>query len=175
MTTLKQLAQLSYATYDLRCLTFYLQTLSFVLEIPDNSVLSFWAAAVPPGGMCAIFARHSHPPLHLMPPALPLSENTPDPAQHTPAVLVALSPTQLGQIEVHLNVKRLTLQCQSCCIYISYPFLWQSGAEQIAPLSLLPFLWPSVSIELAVDSATRGHSGPRSPYCYKSRSNTQVF
>jgi hypothetical protein len=41
-------------------------------------------------------------------PASPLSENTPDPPLHTPAALVFLSPTQLGQIEIHMKMKNLT-------------------------------------------------------------------
>lgn len=72
-------------------------------------MLSFLAAAVPPGGMWSRWPFHSHPSFHLTPPASPLSENTPDPLLHTPAVLVFLSPTQLGQIEVDMKVKLLTL------------------------------------------------------------------
>ena len=68
-------------------------------------MLSFSAAAVPPSGMWSRFACHSHPPFSLTPPASPLSENTTDPLLHTPAVLVFLSPTQIGQIEVHMNMK----------------------------------------------------------------------
>jgi len=68
-------------------------------------MLSFSAAAVPPGGMWSSWGCHSHPPFRLIPPASPLSENTTDPLLHTPAVLVVLSPTQIRQIEVHMNMK----------------------------------------------------------------------
>lgn len=76
-----------------------------VLKIPENPMLSFSAPEVPPGGMWSRSACHSHPPFRLTPPASPLSENTTDPLPHTPAVLVFLSPTQIGQIEVLMNIK----------------------------------------------------------------------